>query len=74
VTDTSPDKKTVLKESTQWVTFRDLTKRIIFFKTYDNNNLRKIDLNKLDFSGTQVKRIPMFGTSEIIEDVTDQAR
>ena len=69
-----PDKKTVLKESTQWVTFRDLTKRIVYFRTYDNQNLRKIDLNKLDFSGTTVKRIPMFGTSEIIVDVTDQAR
>jgi choloylglycine hydrolase len=74
VTDTSPDKRTVLKESTQWVTFRDLTKRIIFFKTYDNQNLRKIDLSKLDFSGTQVKRIPLFGASEVIVDITDQAR
>lgn len=74
VTDTMPDKKTVLKESTQWITFRDLTKHIIYFKTYDNQNLRKIDLNKLDFSGTPVKRIPLFGASEIIVDVTDQAR
>ncbi len=74
VTDTMPDKKTVLKESTQWVTFRDLTKRIVYFKTYDNQNLRKIDLNRLDFSGTIVKRIPMFRASEIIVDVTDQAR
>jgi choloylglycine hydrolase len=74
VTDTMPDKKTVLKESTQWVTFRDLTKRIIYFRTYENQNLRKIDLNKLDFSGTLVKRIPMFGTSEIFTDVTDQTR
>ena len=74
VTDTIPDKKTVLKESTQWVTFRDLTKCIVYFRTYDNQNLRKIDLNKFDFSGTSVKRIPMFGASEIIVDVTDQAR
>jgi choloylglycine hydrolase len=74
VTDTMPDKKTVLKESTQWVTFRDLTKRILYFRTYDNQNLRKIDLNKLDFSGTTVKRIPMFGTSEVFTDVTDQTR
>jgi choloylglycine hydrolase len=74
VTDTMPDKKTVLKESTQWVTFRDLTKRILYFRTYDNQNLRKIDLNKLDFSGTAVKRIPMFGTSEVFTDVTDQTR
>ncbi len=74
VTDTLPDKQTVLKESTQWVTFRNLTKRIVYFRTYDNLNLRKIDLNKLDFSGTQVKRIPMFRTPETIIDVTDQAR
>jgi len=73
VTDTLPDKKAVLKESTQWVTFRDLTKRIVYFRTYDNQNLRKIDLNKFDFSGPSVKRIPMFGTSEIIVDITDQA-
>jgi choloylglycine hydrolase len=74
VTDTMPDKMTILKESTQWVTFRDLTKRIVYFKTYDNQNLRKIDLNKLDFSEGKVKRIPMFGASEIIVDVTDRAR
>ncbi|MBN2224536.1 MAG: choloylglycine hydrolase family protein [Deltaproteobacteria bacterium] len=74
VTDTLPDKKTVIKESTQWVTFRDLTKHILYFKTYDNQNLRKIDLNKLDFSGTDVKRVPMFGISEILTDITDQAR
>ena len=74
VTDTMPDKKTVLKESTQWVTFRDLTKRIVYFRTYENQNLRKIDLNRLDFSGTAVRRIPMFGTAEIIVDITDQGR
>lgn len=74
VTETSPDKKTVLKESTQWVTFRDLTNRILYFRTYDNLNLRKIDLNALDFSGTAVKRIPMFGTSETVVNISDQAR
>ena len=73
VTDTMPDKKTILKESTQWVTFRDLTKRIVYFKTYDNQNLRKIDLHRLDFSGARVQRIPMFGAAEIVVDVTDQA-
>lgn len=68
------DKNMPLKESTQWVTFRDLTNRVVYFRTYDNLNLRKIDLNKLDFSGTWVKRIPMFGASENVVDVTGQAR
>ena len=74
ITDTLPDKKTVLKETTQWVTFRDLTRHILYFRTYVNQNLRKIDLNRIDFSGTQVQRIPMFGTPEVIVDVTDQRR
>ena len=74
VTDVLPDKKTVLKESTQWVTFRDLTRRLFYFKTYDNQTLRKIDLNKLDFSGAAVKRLPMFGATEVVVEVTDQAR
>lgn len=74
VTDTFPDNKTVLKESTQWASFRNLTHRMVYFRTYDNQNLRKIDLNKLDFSASAVKRIPMFGTSEIIVDVTNQTR
>ena len=73
VTDTLPDKKTVLKESTQWVVFRDLTDRILYFKTHDNQNLRKIELRKLDFDGAIVKRIRMYGAPEVILDVTDQA-
>jgi choloylglycine hydrolase len=73
VTDTLPD-RTVRKESTQWVSYRDLTNRVLYFRTYENNNLRKVDLKKLDFSQATVKRIPMFGGAEIIVDVTDQAR
>ena len=74
VTDATLDKTTVLKESTQWASFRDLANRIYYFRTYDNQNLRRIDLNALDFSGTAVKRIQMFGTPEAIVDITYQAR
>ncbi len=74
VTDTMPDKKTVLKESTQWVTFRDLTHRVIYFKTYENQSLRKIDLNRIDFSATALRRIPMYAGSEVVTDVTESAR
>lgn len=74
VTDTMPDKKTVLKESTQWVSFRDLTQRVLYFKTYENQNLRKIDLNKIDFTAPTLKRIPMFTAPEVFFDVTDQAK
>ncbi|MFH1161005.1 MAG: linear amide C-N hydrolase, partial [bacterium] len=64
---------TVNKESTQWVTFRDLTHRVLYFRTYDNLTLRKIDLNAIDFTQPGIKRISMSGTPEAIIDVTGQA-
>ncbi|MEI7501166.1 MAG: linear amide C-N hydrolase [Bacteroidota bacterium] len=66
--DISPDGKPVNKESTQWVTFRDQTNSILYFKTYENPTLRKIDLKQLDFSAREVKRIPMYGSQETIVD------
>jgi penicillin V acylase-like amidase (Ntn superfamily) len=74
ITDTQPDGKTVLKELTQWVTFKDLTNRNFYFRTYDNFNLRKVDLNKLDFDAKTIKRISMFDRPEAIIDVTGQTR
>ncbi len=73
ISDRMPD-ETYLKETTQWITFRDLTNRIIYFRTYDNMNLRKIDLNKLDLSAKSLKRIRMYGAGEIITDVSGEAR
>ncbi|MDD4602355.1 MAG: choloylglycine hydrolase family protein [Bacteroidales bacterium] len=68
--DVTPAGKPVNKESTQWVTFRDLTNQILYFKTYDNQTLRKIDLKKLDFGGKELKRISMYGTPESIVEIT----
>lgn len=74
ITDAAAQKGTVIKETTQWVSFRDITNRIYYFRTYDNMTLRKINLNELDFSGTAVKRVRMFGTAETVVDITGQAR
>ncbi len=60
----------VSNESTQWVTFRDLTNRIFYFKTYENPTIRRIDLKTLDFSAKTIQRIPMYGTQETFIDVT----
>lgn len=60
----------VSKESTQWVTFRDLTNRLFYFKTYEQPMLRKIDLTKLDFSLKEIRRISMYGSQECIVDLT----
>jgi choloylglycine hydrolase len=68
VTDTMPD-KTVRKESTQWVTYRDSTNRVLYFTTYDNCTFRRLDLKKLDFSKPALKRVPMTGSAELFLDV-----
>jgi len=60
----------VSNESTQWVTFRDVTNKVFYFKTYDNPTLRKIDLNKLNFGARKIIRIPMYGSSQVFIDLT----
>ncbi|MCX6281723.1 MAG: linear amide C-N hydrolase [Bacteroidetes bacterium] len=60
----------VSSESTQWVTFRDITNRILYFKTYDNPTLRKIDLKNIDFGQKGIRRIAMYGTGQTIVDLT----
>ncbi len=67
----TPDGKIASNESTQWVTFRDLTNKIMYFKTYDNMDLRKIDFSKIDFNAKSVRRIPMYGSKQSIIDVTN---
>ena len=37
-------------DTTEWVVFKDLTHKKLYYRTYDNLNLRVIDLTKLDFS------------------------
>jgi len=64
----------IASETTQWSTYRDLTHRVYYFRTYDNFNLRKIDLKRLNFNVDRVKTIPMFVDKEIIVDVTDRGK
>jgi choloylglycine hydrolase len=61
----------VSNESTQWVTFRDITNKVFYFKTYDNVTLRKIDLAKLDFGAKAIRRIPMYGTKQQFIELTN---
>jgi choloylglycine hydrolase len=74
VVDRAPDGKIVSSETTQWSSFRDLTNRVYYFRTYDNFNLRKIDLKKLDFNASKVKSIPMTGDTELMLDITDRIK
>lgn len=72
--DRSPEGKVVVKETTQWASFRDLTNKVFYFQTYDNLDLRKIDLPKLDFSADKMRFIDMYSGSQSVKDVTGTAK
>ncbi len=72
IAEKGPDDK-IYKESTQWVTFRDLTNKVFYFRTYDNFTLRKIDLNKIDMSKPGIKIYSMYDKQQSIIDITDKA-
>jgi len=74
VVDRAPDGRVMASETTQWASFRDITNRIYYFRTYENFNLRKIDLKKLDFNAEKIRTISMYGDSEMITDITNQEK
>ena len=70
IVDKNENGEVVSAESTQWVSFRDLTNRIFYFKTYENPDLRKLDLTAIDFSDKEIRRISMYGSGQTIRDLT----
>ena len=57
---------------TQWVAFRDVTNRVYYYRTYDNPNLRKIELSRWSFEGAKVFVMPLDCLQEQIFDVTEK--
>ena len=55
---------------TQWIVVRDLTNRKYMFRTYDNLQVRSIDLNKLDFSKGAKKSVIQINGGDGIIDIT----
>ena len=60
-------------EMTQWATVHDVTNRLLYFRTYGNMAVRKVDLRKVDLAGKAILHIPM-PTGMQTDDVTGQAR
>jgi choloylglycine hydrolase len=52
--------KGTVPDTTQWTVFKDLKHHILYFKSYSNTSVKKIDLNKVDFSkGAPVLSMPV---------------
>ena len=65
-----PENKNIdFSDYTQWALIKDLTNKVLYFRSYKNMQLQAIDLKKIDFSpGTKTKTIPIDGrliTSDI---------
>ena len=59
-------------EMTQWATVHDVTNRLLYFRTYGNMAVRKVDLHKVDLAGSTILHIAM-PTGMQTDDVTGQA-
>jgi len=65
-------KSATIPDKTQWTVFKDLTNRVLYFKSYDNTTLQAIDLKQLDLSeNAKVLKMPV-KHQQIIINVTKQ--
>ncbi len=56
---------------TQWIVIKDLSNKILYYRSYENMSLRSVDMNKLDMSVEGKKlTIPVNGRGSGIVDVT----
>lgn len=66
------NKDAVVSEYTQWTIFKDLTNKIIYYKTYGDTTLHEIMLSQIDFSQNAPRlKMPM-ADNQFILDMTKQ--
>lgn len=56
-----------VSEYTSWTSVTDIKNRVFYFKTYDNFQIQKIDLTKLDLNSKDIKKYSMNRKEEIID-------
>ena len=60
-----------LPSATQWTSVIDLTNKVVYYKTFDNNNIRMIDLKDIDFGKVKYQYQKLDGpNSQPVEVVT----
>ena len=69
------DGQVVSGEHTQWSLVRDHTNKVLYFRDNQNQNLRAIDLTKLDLNPqAQIKSLPITAGNSWHYEVNDQLR
>lgn len=59
-------------DKTQWTVFKDLKNKVLYFNSYTNSTLKKIDLSKIDFSQGATQLSYPVASKQIVVDVTKQ--
>lgn len=61
-----------VSDYTQWVTVKDITNKVLYYRTYDNLDLRKVDLKMLNFGGNKTESVSLLEGREEIQDLSDR--
>ena len=59
----------ILADYTTWTSASDLKRKRFYFRTYDNSQIRMVDLMKMNLDSKEIITIPMKG-KEVIEELT----
>ena len=63
----------VSRDIAYWSAVRDLTNKVYYFRTYSDLNIRKVELDRIDFSSGSIRFLKMSHEQEYI-DVTDEIK
>jgi choloylglycine hydrolase len=67
-----PQSGKYIDETTQWVVFKDLHNKILYYRTYHNMTLHAIELSKVDFSEKAARLKMPIANKQYVDDQTDE--
>lgn len=68
----SNDNGKVSTDTTQWVVFKDVTHKILHYRTYNDMTIRSVELNKLNFSESAPRLIMPIVQQPFAMDMTEK--
>lgn len=71
--DIKPD-DSISADYTQWTAVYDLKRHRCYFRTYDNQDIRMVQLDKLPLESGKILTIPMWNSKPEYKDITKQAK
>ncbi len=68
------EKGIIHSDYTQFTVARDPQSLRYYYKTYDDQTIRMVDLRKFDLDAKEVKKINTMGTKQTIVDMSGEAK